>query len=245
LRRDGEILRLALQLHAASGPVVDLCYGRGVLWRGIEHRYHLLRCDLDAEGCLPGLGIIGDWSHVARFIGRGRMLTAVADPPHLSHLGRTSLHHHFATVDAPNVLGLVGELLDAAAYVLDYERGTCIVKLGDQVHGRDRQWQWFRTIELARDRGWLLCDEWAVDGANVRDFKHLRQEHFRSQVRWLVLHPGATCPGTGIALPGRTRCTLPGCGLALDRQRVHRAAYCSPAHRQAAYRQRQKRGGKR
>jgi NAD dependent epimerase/dehydratase family enzyme len=138
-----------------------------------------------------------------------------------------------------NVLEQVQQILAAARAMLDPLRGTLILKLGDQVHHGERQFHWFGVLQLAERYGWLLCDERVENGANMPDPKRLHRRHFDSQVRWLVLHSGPRCPGPGLLLAGRARCSY--CGRVVACERVGTTNYCRPPRgcKYAAYRQRQ------
>jgi hypothetical protein len=231
---DPQNLRMALGMHAAEGPLIDMCWGRGRMWKDLERAYRPVRCD--ADGTLPGLDIVAAWRDLPAFCGRGRIFTAVADPPHLSHLGDSSLLRHFGTTGQSDVMALIGEVLDAARLMLHPEFGTLILKVGDQVHDDVRKWQWLRTLELARAQGWNICDLRVIDSAAIPVPQARRRGHYRSQVAWIVLHPASKCPGDGIPLPGRTRCAC-GCNAVMTTGQVRAKNYL-PNHRQRAYRRR-------
>jgi hypothetical protein len=164
----------------------------------------------------------------------------VADPPHLSHLGNKSVLGHFGTTDTDDILPFVEQLLDVARFILHPGRGTCVLKIADQVHDNVRQLQWYRTMKLAEDQEWNLCDIRIIDSAAIPTPQALRKYHHRSQVAWITLHPDmAICPGEGIGLPGRTRCAC-GCGAAMTTKQVRTANYLTPAHKMRAFRRHQK-----
>ena len=239
---DQQVLDLALGVHAADGLLVDLCYGMGAMWHGLS--YHPLRCDKNLR--LPRLDIVGDWCDVARFLGQGRVRTVVADPIHVDHVGTRSVWRRYEPDDLPagmqpTVMERVAQLLDVGRYVLEPEDGTFILKLADQVHAQARQWQWYRTLQLAEACGLYLCDEYVLPSANMPQTRRLHVEHFASQVRWLVLHTSAGCPGLGLLLEGRTTCAW--CGRVVACKRVREPSYCRLPRtcRQAAYRERLRR----
>lgn len=237
-RRGNAFLNEALGVHVADGLIVDICFNRGTMWRGLA--YEPLRCDINAS--LPNLDVVANWNDLPAFIGAGRALTVVADPLFLSHVGKTSVWRRYASedneFDEPNVLGQIGDIFAAARMMLDPVRGTLILRLGDQVHSGRRQFQGHRALELAERQGWLLCDQRVEDAANMPDPKRLHRYHWDSQVHWLVVHTGGRCPGPGQLLPGRARCAY--CGRVVVCRRVREGTYCRPprACRQAAYRQR-------
>jgi len=236
--RGSLILNEALGIHAVPGLLIDICWNRGSMWRGLAYRP--LRCDIDAG--LEGLDIVADWKDLPNFIGAGRAMTIVADPLFVTHVGKNSLWRRYASelneFSEANVLGQVAEVLKAAWRMLDPVRGTLILKLGDQVHNGERQFQAYRALHLAEDHGWLLCDLKVQESARVPDSKRLHRQHLDSQVHWLVLHTGQRCPGPGLLLPGRARCAY--CGRVVACRRVRKQTYCRRPRgcRDAAYRKR-------
>jgi len=236
--RGSAVLNELLGMHAAEGVLVDMCANVGAMWAGLA--YNPIRCDIDAR--LPNLDVIAGWRDQPDFFGTGRVVTAVADPLFLSHLGKNSTYRNYATelneFDNVDILQQVAEILVAAKTMLEPIKGTLILKVGDQVHAGERQFQWFKVLKLAEQQGWYLCDECVEDGANMPHPRRLHRYHADSQVRWLVLHTGERCPGHGLTLPGRTRCAW--CGRVVACKRVRQEVYCRRPRtcRQAAYRQR-------
>lgn len=227
-------------MHSAEGLLIDICFNRGSMWRGLP--YAPLRCDIDPT--LPNLDVIADWKDLPNFIGAGRATTVVADPLFVSHAGKNSVWRRYATelneFSETSVLGQVRDILQSARAMLDPSSGTLILKLGDQVHANRQQFQAFRALNLAEQLGWLLCDQRTTEGARMPDPKRLRRLHWDSQVHWLVLHTGARCPGIGLGLPGRARCAW--CGRVVPCKRVQATNYCAPPRgcKYAAHRKRQR-----
>jgi hypothetical protein len=236
VRRGNAFLNEALGVHTVEGLLIDVCWNKGSLWRGLA--YAPLRCDINAS--LPNLDIVANWKDLPNFIGRGRATTVVADPLFLSHVGKNSVWRRYASEDNEfanvNVLDQVADIFAAAKIMLDPVRGTLVLRLGDQVHSGRRQFQGHRALDLAEAQGWLLCDQRVEDAANMPDPKRLHRYHWDSQVHWLVLHTGPRCPGPGLTLPGRARCAV--CGRVVACQRVRTPTYCRRPRtcRQAAYR---------
>jgi hypothetical protein len=231
-----------LRLHAdpLDDQPVDLCAGRGLIWKGVP--YQPLKCDINAA--LPNLDVVGHWRDVARFLGGGRVLTVVGDPLHLSDLGKRRVRNCDMAAADPftqaNVVGQVAELLDAAQHVLDPVRGTMILKLADQINAGTPQLS-FRVIRLAESQGWTVCDVHVLNGANMPNSKRLHAHHLPSRAYWLVLHPSPSCPGDHAAvLPLRTRCAH--CGRPVAVEKMHTPTYCRPPRgcKQAAYRERRR-----
>jgi hypothetical protein len=236
--RGSAVLNEALGIHTVDGLLIDICFNKGSMWRGLA--YQPLRCDIDPT--LANLDVVADWNDLPNFIGLGRAMTVAADPLFLSHLGKNSLYWRYATelneFAEVDVLKQVADILAAAKKMLHPVLGTLILKIGDQVHDDERQFQWFKVLKLAEQQGWYLCDELVENSANMPQPKRLHRYHFDSQVRWLVLHTGDVCPGPGLLLPGRTRCAW--CGRVVVCRRVRKDTYCRRPRtcRQQAYRQR-------
>jgi len=236
--RGSTVLNEALGIHCADGLLIDICFNRGSMWRDLA--YQPLRCDIDAG--LPNLDVVADWNDLPNFVGVAHAMTIVADPLFVTHVGKKSVWRRYASdrneFDADNVIDQVADILRSARAMLDPVRGTLILKLGDQVHHSERTFAWFEVLQLAKRQSWYLCDERVENGANMADPKRLHRRHFDSQVRWLVLHTGARCPGPGLLLAGRARCSY--CGRVVACERVGKTNYCRPPRgcKYAAYRQR-------
>lgn len=237
--KGSQFLNDALGVHAVDGLLVDICFNKGSMWRGLA--YKPLRCDINSK--LSSLDIVANWNDLPNFIGPGQATTIVADPLFLSHVGKNSVWRRYASEDNEfrevNVLDQVADIYAAARKMLDPRRGTLVLKLADQVHSNRRQFQPMRATLLAEQLGWLLCDVRVEDAASMPDPKRLRRRHFDSQVYWLVFHTGTDCPGPGLALTGRTRCAF--CGRVVACKRIRQDTYCRPPRgcKQAAYRRRQ------
>jgi hypothetical protein len=52
-----------------------------------------------SDAALPNLDVVGHWRDVARFLGSGRVLTAVADPAHLSDMVKPSIENRNVAAD--------------------------------------------------------------------------------------------------------------------------------------------------
>jgi hypothetical protein len=165
-RSDSAILAELLALHAVDGPVLDASWGSGGIWsRALLERYRPTRVDARPE---THPDVVGDRNRLDELFPSSAFTTAIWDPPHISDaggglVGDASWAGRYGTRSA----GLRGEsichlfelFLRSVREVLDLCRGTLLVKLADQVHQGELQFQPFWLWRTAVDLGWFACDE--------------------------------------------------------------------------------------
>jgi hypothetical protein len=207
-RSDPSILAELLALHAAPGPVLDASWGSGGIWpRRLLDHYRPLRLDARPE---TQPDVVGDWNRLGELFPSSAFATALWDPPYLSDagaglVGAASWGARYGTrgpgLRGKSVCHLFEPFLASVRQVLDPARDTLIVKLGDQVHQGQLQWQPFELRRVALELGWLACDYQVRVRAQPLDPKWKAQRHARRGATfWLAFHTGPRCPNPGLDL---------------------------------------------
>jgi len=191
-----------------EGLVLDASWGGGGIWsRALLERYRPTRLDARPE---TQPDVVGDWNRLGDLFVPSGFRTAVWDPPHISDagdglVGEASWGSRYGTRDpglrADSVCHLFAPFLASVRTVLDPRRGTLVVKLADQVHQGELQWQPFELRRVALELGWYACDYQVRVRTQPIDPKWVRQRHIRrSATFWLVFHTGSRCPSRGLDL---------------------------------------------
>jgi hypothetical protein len=224
--------------------VLDPSWGSGGIWsRALLERYRPTRLDARPQ-TRPDL--VGDWDRLGELFPPAAFVTAVWDPPHISDaggglVGEASWAARYGTrspgLRADSVSHLFRPFLLSVRQVLDPRRGTLLVKLGDQVHSGQLQWQPFELRDVALELGWLACDYQVRVRAQPIDPKWQTQRHVRRGATfWLVFHTGPRCPNPGLDL---VRVCAGAADGHLFRPRRRDQLTCSDPCRQRLHRQRQ------
>jgi hypothetical protein len=221
-----DAFRLALDLHPADQPPIDMTWGRGGMWKGIG-RYQSLRCDGNAE--LPNLDVVARWRDLPMLLGRQRHELLVADPIHIDDVGRNSTWRRYVlSDDGPAADGTVKELLEqvltVALELLDPRRGTLLLKIAESNHNDRPQRHGYEVNKLADKLKLHVCGQWTEPSRSMADPKRQTIRHFPSGLHLFILHPFASCPYRGLRLVGRTHCAW--CQNPIVVQRVRLTNYC-------------------
>jgi hypothetical protein len=111
--------------------------------------------------------VVGDWNRLDELFGPDSFDVVIWDPPHITDaglglVGTRAWADRYGTrspgLRAVSNCHLFAPFLESARMVLDPKHGTLIVKLADQVHAGQLQWQPFELRRVAGELGWLACD---------------------------------------------------------------------------------------
>jgi hypothetical protein len=157
--RDQDALTALLETHAPKEPrILDVTCNRRRIWKGLPYAVHGMDIDPEVEPdtvgnfCVPECWPVGRWEVV------------VFDPPHASEVGAKSrLRKPFSTAGTASVTGLFGPFL----YVMEHgphwgietHGALLIVKLANQMHRNQQQWQTDEFTKQAAAFGWRKVDE--------------------------------------------------------------------------------------
>jgi hypothetical protein len=189
---DQEALGTLLELHAGpEARILDVTYGRGVIWRGLPFSPH--RADKNPQ--LKELGFVDTVCDFRELpFGSASYDVLVFDPPHLADVGDDSqldgIDGRYGLDDEDlrgddNVSHLFQPFLAEARRVLEPRHGRVICKIADLIHNEHYQLQHRDLIETAEALGYELDDlviRVAYQRANLNDprwetVRHVRQVH--------------------------------------------------------------------
>jgi hypothetical protein len=230
-----QAFRLALDLHPTQQRPVDITYGRGGMWKGI-HGYAPIRCDGNPD--LPILDHVVLWQDLPALFEPSTRELLVGDPIHVDDKGANSVWQRYDGPADGSVVELLGQVLTVARELLHPRRGTLLLKIAEQNHQDRPQRHAYEVNKLADELGLFVCGQWTMPSRSMTDTRRQTVRHYPSGLHLFVLHPHNRCPHRGLELVGRTRCAW--CSKPIVVRRVGSQNYCSHAHKQAAYRTRQK-----
>ena len=195
-----------MALHAVGS--IDASWGDGRIWTSsLAQRYRFTRLDARVE---TQPDVVGDWNRLGELFHARSFDAVVWDPPHITDavhglVGTAEWADRYGTHSpgfrAINICHTFAPFLTAARAVLDPSGGTLTVKLADQVHSGQSQWQPFELRSIALELGWLACDYQVRLRAQPADPKWKVQRHVRRGATfWIALHTSERCPSRGIDL---------------------------------------------
>jgi hypothetical protein len=154
--------------------------------------------------------VVSDWNRLGELFAPAAFVMALWDPPYICNagdglVGKASWGARYGTrgssLRADSMCHLFVPFLASARQVLDPCRGTLVVKVGDQMHHGELQWQPFELRRVALDLGWFACDYQVRVRAQPLDPNWIRQRHVRRGATfWLGFHTGPRCPNPRLDL---------------------------------------------
>jgi hypothetical protein len=184
--------------------ILDVTYGRGVIWRGLPWRPY--RFDLNPD---LDLDQVGDFRQIERCFAPGTWDVIPFDPPHAADVGNGLLARYGRGAHGtrgPNVNALFEPFLAGAHSVL-VPGGLVLAKIADGVHQQHYQAQHVALITTAQRCGFELLEIAIVNHAGKRpiDPKWRQVLHLRnSHTYWLVLRRDRAAAENHTRLGGAT-----------------------------------------